>query len=142
MAPLQVPASPSRSSLARSDAGAIVIGTLAKLLLILAVVGAVGYDGISIAGAQIGAQQDAQEAAMRANAALGGRGTPQMAYAAAFKYAKEHGDTLVTKSFTIGDRHAVTVVLRREAHTIIAGFLPKVKQYTVAVVTATFQDPL
>ena len=142
MAPLQVPASPSRSSLVRSDAGAIVVGTLAKLLLVLTVVGAVGYDGISIAGAQIGAQQDAQEAAMRANNALAGRGTPQMAYAAAFKYAQERGDTIVAKSFTIGDRHKVTLVLRREAHTIIAGFLPKVKQYTVAVVTATFQDPL
>ena len=79
---------------------------------------------------------------MRANNALAGRGTPQMAYAAAFKYAQEHGDTLITRSFTIGDRHAVTVVLQREAHTIIAGFLPRVKQYTVAVATATFRDPL
>jgi hypothetical protein len=142
VASLQVPTSSSRSSIARSDAGAIVVGTLAKLLLMLSVVGAVGYDSISIAGAQIGAQQDAQEAALRANTVLAGRGTPEMAYAAAASYAKDHGDTLVASGFKIGTRHAVTVELRREAHTIVAGFVPRVKQYTVAVATATFQDPV
>jgi len=125
-----------------ADAGVLVIGTLAKLLVVLAVVGTAGYDAISIASAQIGAADDAQEAALEANNVLVHQGTPQMAYAVALKYSEEHGETFVTSGFRIGEHDSVTVELRREAHTIAAAYLPRIKDYTVATVVFTFHDPL
>lgn len=123
------------------DLGVIVVGTLAKVLLILAVVGAVGYDAFSVTTTQLALRDHAQHAAIVAHDAYRASGSPQAAYAAALSYARETGDTLVRSGFSTGPNHRVTVELRREAPSLIAGHLPRVKDYTVAVTTATASDP-
>jgi len=126
----------------RSDAGLLVIGTLTKLLLFLAVTATLGYDAFSMLATQVGVNDDAQEAAAAGHDVLTSHGTPQMAYAAVLKYAKEHDDQLVAGGFVIGTGNAVTVVLRREAHTIVSSHLPRLQNYVVATSTATARDPL
>ncbi|MDA8434827.1 MAG: hypothetical protein M0Z98_02425 [Actinomycetales bacterium] len=143
MAPLQAPTrATARARSRRTDSGVLVVGTLARLMLVLAVVGTAGYDAISIASAHVMVSDDAQAAAIAGHDVLASRGTPQAAYAAVLKYAEEHGDVVVVNRFAIGKDDAVTVVLRREAHTIISSHLPRVQDYVVATATATVRDPL
>ena len=123
------------------DLGVIVVGTLAKVLLVLAVVGMVGYDAFSVTTTQLSLHDRAQQAAQAGHDAYRAGGTVQGAYAAALKYAQEHGDTLVRSGFSTGPNHRVTVELRREAPVIIANHVPRVKDYTLADATATASDP-
>lgn len=143
MGPLQAPTRrAARQRSRRSDAGVLVVGTLTKLVLFLAVVGTFGYDAISITAAQVGVRDDAQEAALAGHDVLMNHGTPQMAYAAVLSYAKEHDDQILPSGFVIGTGNSVTVVLSREAHTIVSSHLPRLKDYVVATSTATARDPL
>jgi hypothetical protein len=132
-----------RARARRGDRGALVIGTLAKLMILLALIGTAGYDSISLASTHITVQDDAQEAAQVGHDILVRHGTAQAAYAAVLAYCDQHGDALVADSFVVDRRHSsVTLTLRREAHTIVSSHLPRVKNYVVAVATATAKDPL
>jgi len=124
------------------DAGLIMIGTLTKLLFFLAVVGTVGYDWISIGTTQVTVMDDAQQAATMAHQVLSDRGTPQGAYAAALLFAKKHGDVLTPHGFSIGPNRAVSIELHREAHTIVASYVPRIKNYIEATASATVSDEI
>ena len=125
----------------RGDLGVIVVGTLAKVLLLVAVVGAGGYGAVSGPATQLAARDRAQGAARAGHDAYRSTGTPQAAYAAALSYAQEHGDTLVRSGFSTGPNHTVTVEVRREANAFVADLVPRVKDYTVADATASAADP-
>lgn len=144
VAPLQAETRASvRARSRRDDTGAIVVGTLAKLMIFLALIGTAGYDSISLASTHITVQDDAQEAAQIGHDILVRHGTPQAAYAAVLAYCDEHQDTLVPDSFEIVKaNHSVTLTLTREAHTIVSSHLPRVKNYVVATATAVAKDPL
>jgi len=132
-----------RTSFAGSDAGAVVVGTLAKLMILLAVIGSAGYDSLSLVAAHVSVAEDAQEAAMIGHGVLSRNGTPQQAYAAVLEYCDEHSDSLARNGFSVQIKnHAVTVTLTRQAHTIVSARLPKLKDYVVASATATSKDPL
>lgn len=126
----------------RGDLGVIVVGTLAKTLLFIAVIGAIGYDAISVTSTQLTLRDHAQQAAQAGHEAYRAYGTVQAAYAAALKFAQDNGDTLVRSGFSTGPDHTVTVELRREANAVIADRIPRVKDYTVADATASASDPL
>ena len=144
MAPLQVETRAVVRARARhADTGAIVVGTLAKLMIFLALIGTAGYDSISLASTHITVQDDAAEAAQVGHDILVRHGTPQAAYAAVLAYCEQHQDTLVPDSFVIVKaNHSVTLTLRREAHTIVSSHLPRVKNYVVATASAVAKDPL
>jgi hypothetical protein len=93
---------PARRHSRRSDTGAILVGTLAKLLLAFAIIGAIAYDGFTIAAAQVGVRDDAQAAALAGHDAFVNTGSAQAAYAAVLKYAQAHGDVVVRQ---IGRAH-------------------------------------
>ena len=124
------------------DLVVIVVGTLAKMLLFVAVIGAVGYDAISVTTTQLTLRDHAQQAAQAGHEAYRAYGTVQAAYAAALAFAQENGDTLVRSGFSTGPNHTVTVQLTREANAVFADHLPRVKDYTVADATASVADPL
>lgn len=129
-----------RDTLRRSDAGLLVVGTGIKLLALLAVIGVTGYDGISMVATHMTAKDDADQAALAGNTVLDHRGTAQAAYDAVVSFAHDHGDVVIPAGFAIGPNNAVTVELRRVAHTIAAAHLPRIKDYTVVVVTSTVSD--
>jgi len=132
-----------RTTFVGSDAGVVVIGTLAKLMIFLAVIGSAGYDSLSLVAAHVSVVEDAQEAAMIGHGVLARSGNAQEAYSAVLEYCDEHGDTLAKNGFAIEVKnHAVTVTLARQAHTIVSARLPKLKDYVVATATATSKDPL
>jgi hypothetical protein len=132
-----------RARAQHADTGAIVVGTLAKLMIFLALIGTAGYDSISLASTHITVQDDAQEAAQVGHDLLVRHGTPQAAYAAVLAYCELHQDTLVPNSFVVVTaNHSVELTLRREAHTIVSSHLPRVRNYVVATASAIATDPL
>jgi hypothetical protein len=129
-----------RAHLARSDAGLVVVSTAVKLLLTLAVVATAGYDSISMLATHMTAQNDADQAALAGNIILDRHGSQYAAYEAVVASAQDNGDVVVPSGFAIGPNNAVTVELRRQAHTLVASHLPRIKDYTVVTVTSTVSD--
>jgi len=124
------------------DVGVILVSTLTKLVLVLAVVGTIGYDTFSILTTQYRVRDDVLGAAQLANQVLHDGHTAQAATAAVRKYAADHGDVVVHQGPVTGRKNGWTVELRREAHTIAASYVPKAKNYVVASSTATASDEL
>lgn len=100
------------------DSGSIVVGWLAKLALVLGLLGLVAYDGLAVVIANF-------HAADRANAAAGEaadeikrtRGDVQRAYDAATR-AVDSGDTVETESFTVRRDGVVDLYVDRDAKTL------------------------
>jgi hypothetical protein len=124
----------------RGDGGVVLVSTLAKVVLTVAIVGTVGYDAISIGATHLQTEDHAQQAAILARDALVTKKTQKAAYAAVVAYTKESGDTL--EKFGIAKDGTITVVLSRTARTIAASRVPKVKNYVTYTATAVVGDPL
>jgi len=118
----------------------VLLGALTKLTLAVAVIGTMGYDAISITTTQLTTQDHAQQAAVLAHDALTLKKSSKAAYAAVVKFAKENGDTV--EAFKVTKDRVVIVTFTREARTIAASHLPKVKDYIVATGTGTASDPV
>jgi hypothetical protein len=97
------------------DEGAIVLGWLTKLIVVLAVLGVLAYDGISILTANISTSDRASTLASEAADNVKSMKDINKAYAAAVSEAEAHGDTIAAKEFTVAPDGHVTLVLRTEA---------------------------
>ena len=124
------------------DAGFIVVSSLAKITLAVAVIGTAGYDAISMTSTHLQVQDHAQQAAAIGYDTLILKRSEKAAYAAVVKYVHEQGDTLVPNSFTISKDHTVSLTLKGEARTIAASHIPTVKNYIVATGSASTGDPI
>lgn len=114
---------------------------LAKVVLVLAVVGTLGYDAISMTTTHLSTQDHAQAAAVLGHEALRDSKSEKAAYAAIVKYAREHGDTVIPAGFKVGPHNSVTVQLRRQARTFVAGYIPTIESYATVTAVATASDP-
>ncbi len=113
-----------------------------KTLVALSIIGAVGYDAISIISTQYFVRDQAQSAARLGHDTLRDQGSVAAAYASVVSYARSQGDTVVPNSFRTGPGNSVTVQLRRSAHTLAAHVIPPTKAYVTATATGTASDPL
>jgi hypothetical protein len=109
-----------------------MLTTLTKALVWVALIGLIGFDTFSIASVQYVVRSDAQDAAQVGHQELAATHNAKKAYAAVVRYAEEHGDEVLARGFATGDQDEVTVELRRQARTLIAGHLPAVSGWTVA----------
>ena len=128
----------------RDDAGLVLLTTVTKVLLTLSIVGAIGYDSLSILTTQYSVRDDALAAAQIGHDALHSTGTASAAYAAVLAYAKEHGDIVVHQglSKTSPRKNTWTVELKKQARTMVASHVPSVKNYVVATASSSASDPL
>jgi hypothetical protein len=124
------------------DVGLIVVSTLTKVLLVLAVVAAVGYDSVAMSIAAVSIRDQAQAAAQAAHEVLHNTQDQRAALVAAQAYAVEHGDQLALKGFTVGQHNTVTVTLTHETPTLVARYLPRINSLVVTSGTGTATDPL
>ena len=124
------------------DAGFIVVGSLAKITLAVAVIGTAGYDAISMTSTHLQVQDHAQQAAAIGYDTLILKRSEKAAYAAVVKYVREQGDTLVPGTFSIDKDRTVSVTLTGQARTIAASHIPTVKDYVVATGTGSAGDPI
>jgi hypothetical protein len=129
-----------RHRLRVEEAGVILVSTLTKVLLVLGVLGVVGYDSVAMSINSLSLKEDAQAAAQEGHQVLHDRQDPQAAYNAVVRFAKEHGLTVVPQSFAVSSNNTVTVELRREAPVIVARYLPRINSLVVATASASASD--
>jgi hypothetical protein len=118
----------------------VVIGWLTRIAVVLALLGVVGYDGISIAASRVGAPDDADSAAQAAATSWqqSHNFTTAEAQAAAGLTSTEK---LVPHSLTIAPNGAVTLKIRRTVTTIAASHIPEINKATAFVTTGSAPAP-
>lgn len=111
-----------------------------KIVVVLAVLGIVGYDGISIAASRAGAPDDANTAAEAA--ASSWQQSHNFASAEQQAVAKLTAtETLVPNSLAIAANGTVTLRVSRSVKTLVAQHLPDVKKATTFVVSGSATAP-
>ena len=112
------------------DSGSIVLGWLTKLVLSLAVLGLLAYDGMSLVTANFSAADHATVAAMAASDAYRSSHDVQVAYDAAVAAVAGEGDTIDTKTFVVTPDAHVTLVLHRTASSLWMHRIGVLKKYS------------
>jgi hypothetical protein len=100
------------------DAGGIVLGWMTKLAVVSALVGVVGFDGISVGLAHLNTQDDADSAVQAASQSYLQSHNVQAAYDAAVKAVKPT-EEVGTSDFTIAPDGTTTLSLTNTAHTLL-----------------------
>ena len=119
------------------DRGDIVLGWLTRLVAVLAVLGLIGFDAISLGLARFTAEDHAQAAARAAASTFAQTHTPQAAYDAALGEVVAHGDTIDPASFTTAQDGAVTLTLSRTAPTLLLERVPPLRDWAQMSATVT-----
>lgn len=103
------------------DDGAIVIGWLTKLVVLLSLLGLLAFDAIAVGLAYFTtADRAASAARVAAQACAASKGNVQAAYDAAAARALEHADTVSTVGFTCSrDGGAVSLRYTQTATTLV-----------------------
>jgi hypothetical protein len=119
-----------------SDRGGIVLGWLTKLVVVVSLVGLVGFDLVSLGTARLQAEDHAQTAARAAVEAYAGPQDLQLAYDAALAEVVTDGDTIDAPTFTITGGQ-VTLTLRRTAPTLLVRHVAALSGYADVQRTVT-----
>jgi hypothetical protein len=116
-----------------TDRGAVRVGYVTKLAVVLAIIGVFGYDGVSIFAVHITTSSDASNAADAASANWQQTHNVTLAYDAASTLAAAHHERVLTcaSCFTIAPDNTVHLELRRSAHTLLFSRLGFLKSATV-----------
>lgn len=112
------------------------MGWFTRVLVVLAVLAVLGFDGVSILSAHLSAQDDANNAASDAAAAWSDSHDPGKALAAA-EGALSHGETIVPGSLQISSSGATTLKVARGTRTLVAHDIGFLKGETSFVVTGS-----
>ena len=120
-----------------SDRGGIVLGWLTKLVVVLSLVGLVGFDLISLGASRLRAEDSAQAAARAAVQTWTGPEDLQAAYDAALAEVLVDDHTIDTQSFAFTPDGTVTLTLRSTAPTLLVRRVPALDQYTEVQRTVT-----
>lgn len=116
-----------------SDAGSIVLGWLTKLVVTMAILGLLAFDGIALVVAGFNAADQASTAASLAADDFKTSKNPAQACQVALVEAVKDGDTLNCsdpKAFQINAEGQVTVLLHRTATTLWMHRVSFLKKYT------------
>ena len=101
------------------DRGDIVLGWLTKVVAVLAVLGILGFDAISLGAARFQAEDHAQHAARAAAESYRHSKDLQTAYDAAVTEVLEYGDSIDPQTFSVAPDGTVTLTLLRVAPTMV-----------------------
>jgi hypothetical protein len=116
-----------------TDSGAIVLGWLTKVAVALGLIGLIAFDVISLSVARLGVTDDANAGARAAARAYDETHNVDRAYEAALEAVRELNpdDTITAGTFNISQQGSVSLVVQREAVTIVARYIPKIKDELV-----------
>jgi hypothetical protein len=115
----------------KRDEGAIVVNWLTKLVLTLALLGFLAYDGISILATSISASDRANTLASQAADDVKNLKSVQAAYVVIEKQAQSSGDTIRPEDFQVASDGNVTLVLRHTAHSLWMTKFSALKKWTL-----------
>ncbi|MDQ1696487.1 MAG: hypothetical protein QOJ03_1840 [Frankiaceae bacterium] len=114
----------------RRDRGSIVVGWLTKLVAVLAVLGVMLFDALSVTAAHLGAEDDASQAATAAQADYRTSHNVQTAYNAAVDSLSSDAETIPSQTFSIDSTGTVRLVLERTTKTLIVHRIGPLKKYS------------
>ncbi len=113
------------------DVGGIVLGWLTRLTVVLAVVGLVAFDGISIVSSRLSLEDVGDTAARSASETWERTHDIQAALASAQQTATEANadTTVVPDSLSVDPDGTAHLTVRRVASTIVAHYIPPVRTW-------------
>jgi hypothetical protein len=126
----------------RRDEGGIVLGWLTRIVVILAIVGVIGFDAVSVGAAHVSGQDDANSAASAAAADWQISHQIQTAYNAAVEAVSGKDETVVAKSFRINNDGSVHLQLLTHATTLVMYRIGPLHKYTSISVTGSATPPV
>ena len=118
----------------QGDRGDIVLGWLTKLVVVIGLLGLVGFDGVSLAQARFQAADRATTAADAAAESFAGTKTLQTAFDAAYATTRD-GDVIETTTFAVAPDGTVTLRLHHTATTLLLHRVKALQHYAEAVGT-------
>ena len=132
--PYDATADLSRVMRMQGDRGDIVLGWLTRLVVVLAVLGLIAFDGVAVAQAHFQAADRASTAAVAAADEYRTSHNVQQAYNAAFATVSGD-DTIETTTFKVAPDGTVTLRLHHIATTLIIRHISALKGWAEAVET-------
>ena len=111
------------------DDGTIVLGWLTKVVITLAVLGFLAYDGISILTTNVSTSDRANTLASEAADDVKNLRSIELAYARIRDEASATGDTLAPQDFRVDSTGHVTLVLQKEATSLWMRHIGPLRQY-------------
>ena len=111
------------------DAGEIVLGWLTKVVITLAVLGFLAYDGISIVTANVSAADRANTLASEGADDVKNLRDVNKAYALISAEAQATGDTIAPQDFRVDTTGHVTLVLHRTARSLWMTHVGPLRKY-------------
>jgi hypothetical protein len=118
------------------DRGDIVLGWLTRLVVVIGLLGLVGFDGVSLVQARFQAADRATRAAEAASDSYATAKDVQAAFDAAYATTLD-GDVIETKTFTVAPDGTVTLRLHHTATTLLLYRVKALQHYADAVGTGT-----
>jgi hypothetical protein len=102
------------------------MGWLTRLVVILALVAMIGYDGLQIGLAKVSIQDQASSAAQAGRDAWQTKHSVEVAYTAALASAHtdDAGNAIAPSNFVVSPTGVVTLTMTRPIHTLFAHYLP------------------
>ena len=129
------------NDVARGDAGAIVMGWLVKIALILTIVGISAFDAVAVGSAHLTTTDDANAAASAASADYQTSHNVQSALSAAQGAITNTSEVLDPKSFSIAPDGTATLTIERKVTTLVMYRIGPLKKYTVVKVRGSAPPP-
>jgi hypothetical protein len=122
---------------ARPERGDIVLGWLTRVIIALAVLGIVVFDGLSLAVAHFAAVDDANSAADSASEAWLATHDLSAALQAAQESAAEHGETVRPHSLDVDPDGTAHVQITHEATTLVVRHIPLLRSWTTIIASGS-----
>ena len=110
---------------------------MTRIVVVLSVLGVIGFDAISLMTARFAAEDHAQTAARAAASTFAQTRVPQSAYDAALAEVVGSGDTIDAPTFSTAADGTVTLTLRREAPTLVLERIPPLRSWTTMSATVS-----
>lgn len=118
----------------QGERGDVVLGWLTRLVAVLAALGVLGFDAVSLVQARFQAADRATTAASAAADAFRASRDLQTAFNAAYATV-QGGDTIETKTFSIAPDGTVTLRLHHQVPTLLVSKIGPLKRWQDAVET-------
>ncbi|HEY5456709.1 MAG TPA: hypothetical protein VIJ96_14690 [Acidothermaceae bacterium] len=117
------------------DTGDVILSWLTRVVLVIAVIAVVGFDGLSIAVAHVSAQDDANSAAAAAATAwVSDKGALAPTLLAAQNSASQHDETVLPNSLSVGTDGTVHLKLVRDASTLVIRHIGPLRSWATVIV--------
>lgn len=122
------------------DRGDIVLGWLTRLTVVLAALGVIGFDLVSVGAGYLAAEDRAQDAARAAVNSFSSDKDVQRAYEAALAKTADDGkvgDSIDPAAFSVAENGSVTLALKHTSPTLLVEKIAPLRRFATATATVT-----